>query len=156
MPLARQPPEDRVYRLAAAVARGASVRAAARAIGLPERTARRWAQLPQYRYHVAEIRRQVNLQTVGKLSRVALKAAGKLEELLDEPGLDHETHLKAIRAAFADLVAMTSAFAPEGGQAGPDPRGGLTIPGLDERWQGGPEPQGEGEGGGDPCATPGG
>lgn len=65
------------------VAGGQSVRAAAKALRVPERTCRSWAARPEFKASVREAREAVMKQAVGVLGRLALKATKRLGKLVD-------------------------------------------------------------------------
>jgi hypothetical protein len=70
--------------LALRLAAGQSVRAAARSCKVGERTAHRWLdEDPRFRARVQELRERLFSRAVGVLTRLAGKAARKLDELLD-------------------------------------------------------------------------
>jgi hypothetical protein len=82
-----------VERVALGVARGFSLAAAARAAGVPDRTARDWAATPEFKQTVKRLRESIVAQAVGHLSRLAVKAARRLGRLTDHP--DPDVALKA-------------------------------------------------------------
>jgi hypothetical protein len=98
-------PEDQAERLALAVAQGYSLRQAARTADLPPTTARRWASEPSFKARVNVLRSECLSQTVGKLYRLATKAASTLGDLLDERN-QPDLRLKAARAILQDLLAV--------------------------------------------------
>lgn len=70
-------------RLAALVASGASLRAAAASAKVGERTAYSWMADPQFRVHVARLRTRILDRVVGNLVRDALKARSTLRALVE-------------------------------------------------------------------------
>jgi transposase len=98
-------PEAKVERLALAVAQGYSMRQAAKAADVAPTTARRWASEPSFKLRVEAIRSEVITRAVGKLARLASKAANTLGELLDKSHCG-ELRLKAARAILQDLLAV--------------------------------------------------
>jgi hypothetical protein len=145
--VSKPPPDDRVRRLAELVERGASVRAAAKAIDVHERTARRWAATSLFHQYIKELRKQSFNRTVDLMTRAAVKWAKRLGEMADEQGVDFADRVKAAHTSFGDLAALWDRAGPRAaGAAGPS--GGLAVPGLDTRFEAAPE----GDGGeGDPC-----
>ena len=65
------------------LAGGAGVRAAARAAGVGERTVFTWLKDPAFAARVSELRGQLFARAVAVLTRLAGKAARKLDKLLD-------------------------------------------------------------------------
>jgi hypothetical protein len=125
--VARPIRDGKIDLLATKVAEGHSVAAAARAIGVPERTARLWASKPEFKTAVADIRRSVVSQTVGILSRASVKATGRLVKLTESA--DEDIALKASNSLLDKLMAIRSHLelearieALEKG-AGPNPSG---------------------------------
>jgi hypothetical protein len=96
-------PRARIEALALAIAAGSTVRAWARANGVPERTAYTWASTPEFKHRVAQLRQQIISRAVGRLAALSTKAAAALGRLLDDP--DPEVRLKSARAIFSDLVS---------------------------------------------------
>jgi hypothetical protein len=138
-------PDARFDALALALARGSSLRRAARECRVAESTARRWAADETFKHQIIQIRQQVISQAVGRLAALATKAAATLGRLLDSA--DEETRLRAARAILADLVAV-QAQAPQPGAGAPRERPRLDVPGLDARWQEGAHANGDGDGDG--------
>lgn len=91
-------------RLALAVAGGSTVRAAATAAGVSERTARRWVVRPEFDPLVASIRKRIISRAVGKLAKHSVKAADRLAKLITDPNVD--IGLRASRGIIADLIAL--------------------------------------------------
>ncbi len=71
--------------LAFLVASGSTVKDAAEQLTIPERTAYRYASLPEFRQCVSRIRSEALDAAVGALNDLTAKAVKKLEELLDGP-----------------------------------------------------------------------
>jgi hypothetical protein len=69
-------------RAALALAAGRSVRAAARAAGVGERTLHRWRTEAPFVARVQELQMELLRRAVGRLARAMPRAAGKLEALL--------------------------------------------------------------------------
>jgi hypothetical protein len=69
--------------LAAAVAAGTSIKEAARAAGVSERTAYRRQQDPEFRRRVAEIRSSFLSDAVGRLAEASTEAVSTLKALLN-------------------------------------------------------------------------
>jgi len=69
-------------RAAVALAAGRSVRAAARAVGVGERTLHRWRGDPAFQDHVRELQAEMLHCSVGRLSKAMPEAATKLRKLL--------------------------------------------------------------------------
>jgi hypothetical protein len=99
------PGKPRIDALALCVARGQSLRSAAKTLGIGSTTARRWSQEPGFADRVDELRRGIISRATGRLARLATKAADTLGELLD-PKHEPETRLKAARAILGDLMAI--------------------------------------------------
>jgi len=91
-------------RVALDLASGHSVRSAAKAAGVGERTVYSWLATPEYRAHVAQLRGRILDQTIGVLVAATTKAAVTLAKLLDDdgPGI----RLKAAQAILASLVSL--------------------------------------------------
>ena len=122
----RQPLIDK---LAVAVAGGASVSAAARAVGIPIRTASDLSARPEFRATVDRIRSAVMSESVGKLVQAAVLAVDALTALLsqEDPGLRHRvsstilSHCVAVRThaelttRIDDLAAQIAELRSAGG-----------------------------------------
>jgi transposase-like protein len=148
--VSKKPPEDRIRRLAEAVVDGRSVRAAAAALGIPERTARGWVKYPLYQQYLSELRQQTFHRTVDVMASVTLKASLKVAAMLDGSAVADDTKVKALTASASALVALYARLGA--GAVSPAVPGGLTVPGLDARFEAAPESEAEGDGGeGDPC-----
>ena len=91
--------------LAAAVAGGATVRAAADAIGLSERTAYRLSGSVEFKRRVSELRTEATFAAVGILNNAASLAAETMVELL---GKDHipKDRLSAAKMIIGTLVPL--------------------------------------------------
>ena len=96
-------PEDQAYSgekwqsLAMRVASGKSIKAAADELGIPDRTAYRYASLPEFRQTVGQLRSAALDASVGALTSATILAVTKLVELLGDPH-------SALGAAKAILV----------------------------------------------------
>ena len=92
--------------LAAAVAGGATVRAAADELGIPERTAYRQSGSPEFKCRVSAIRSEMTNAAVGSLSAAASEAVACIRELLgsaNEPAV----RLNAAKAIMNALRPLT-------------------------------------------------
>jgi hypothetical protein len=139
-------PDDAIRRLAEAVASGLSVRAAAKSLGVPERTARRWAKLPKYQRYLAELRKETFNRVVDRMALLVLNAQSRVAKMLGKDKLDDEVTVRALSASTSGLVALVDRLGPAAGPSGAS--GGLTVPRLDVRFEQAPEAAG---GEGDPC-----
>lgn len=92
--------------LAELIASGQSISAAARAVGIADRTARNLVTKPEFKRVVAELRHDVMAQISGKMSDVAMKAVAGLLKLVEDESLDAELRLKVCRGVVADWVAI--------------------------------------------------
>jgi hypothetical protein len=99
------PGADPLDKLALALARGLSMRRAAREAGLAETTARRRAAAPGFRARVDAFRREAIDRAVGKLASAAGRAADTMVEHLDGKN-SPDVRLKAARGILADLLAV--------------------------------------------------
>jgi len=72
-------------RFVLAIASGRTVRAAAKAAGISERTARRHTADPAVQIRINSLQRQLRNRTVGRLSAGMTAAARELERLLRDP-----------------------------------------------------------------------
>jgi hypothetical protein len=97
--------EIRLEKLAIGVANGLSIHRAAKNAEIADTTARRWAADPSFKPRVDRLRKEIIDQAIGKLSRLASKAANTLGKLLDESNYG-ELRLKAARAILQDLLAV--------------------------------------------------
>jgi len=87
--------------LAGLVASGSAVKDAAATLGIGERTAYRYAKLPEFRQCVCRIRTEALDQAVGSLNALTSKAILKLEGLLDGPDA-----LGAIKTILANATKL--------------------------------------------------
>lgn len=71
-------------RLAAMIAAGRSIKAAAAEIEIGERTAHSWLADPRYRTFVAELRGRMMDESVGRLAEATSEAVGTLKALLND------------------------------------------------------------------------
>ncbi len=88
-------------RLAALIAAGKSIKAAAAAVESGERTAHTWLEDPRYRALVAELRNRMLNEAVGRMADLTNKAVGTLSELLDD-----SNGSVRLRAALGIIDAM--------------------------------------------------
>jgi hypothetical protein len=104
---------DRKAALALALAAGGTVKAWALAHDVPARTAYTWARSTEVRERVLRIRRRAIDRAIGRLSRQASVAAGRIVRLAR--GAESESvQLQAARAVLADLMAVSNYAALEG------------------------------------------
>jgi hypothetical protein len=89
--------DNMLARLALQLAIGKTLRGAARELGVDQKTAQSWARLEEFKSRVERIRARIDDRTIGKMVKVATKAAGILEKLLDDPS-------PQIRLSAAKLV----------------------------------------------------
>lgn len=92
--------------LAVAIAAGATVRAAADELGIPERTAYRQSGSPEFKCRVSAIRSEMTFAAVGSLSAGASEAVACIRELLastNEPSV----RLNAAKAILANLGPLS-------------------------------------------------
>jgi transposase-like protein len=99
-------PEGKVDALALAVARGSSLSAGARAIGISESTARRWAVDPSFKARISEIRSATVSRSIGHLVRASVQAAKTLTDLLKSK--DEQVKLSAARTLLTSLISVQS------------------------------------------------
>jgi hypothetical protein len=92
-------------KLALAIARGESISAWARQNEVPERSAYRWAKDPKVTRAVEACRRRYLGQAIGRLAKLASKAADTIAKLA-EGAQSEEVQLKAARAILADQMAV--------------------------------------------------
>lgn len=145
----RNRPDALMNKLAIAVAKGSSVRAAAAALDIPSRTSKRLAKLPEFKPLVARTRERINAQVVDRYRVRLLKNLDKLSKLIDDPATEADVAVKAMRNCREDFVALDQHLNP-GGQSARSGAPGLIVPNLDPRWQpGATEAEGE-----TPCSTP--
>ena len=94
--------------LAVKIAAGATVRAAADELGIPERTAYRQSGSPEFKSRVSAIRSEMTSQAVGELSAAASEAVATIRELLastNEPSVRLNA-AKAILNALGPLSEL--------------------------------------------------
>jgi hypothetical protein len=84
--------------LALELAKGATVRDACKAVGVPERTAHFWRSEPSFGDRVKELQAELFEVAVARLAAVNGKAADKIGELIDSD--DQKTALAASKAAL--------------------------------------------------------
>jgi hypothetical protein len=101
----REIPETKVEKLALGLARGGSLRQAAKSAKIAPTTARRMAADKSFKDRVATRRAEIIGQATGRLTRLASKAAETLGDLLDAKH-EPEIRLKAARAVLQDLLAV--------------------------------------------------
>jgi hypothetical protein len=104
--LPEEVPQQKKTRLALAIARGESVAAWARQNDVPRRTAFRWARDAKVRLAVEAGRRRALDRAIGRMARLALKAADAIARL--GAGAESESvQLRAWRAILADQMAVS-------------------------------------------------
>lgn len=108
--------QDRKAALALAMATGATVKDWADANAVPHRTAYSWAKSPEVLHQVADIRRQIVDQAVGKLCQYANAAADRIALLADQAESE-SVQLQAARAVLTDLMAISNYAALNGRMA---------------------------------------
>ncbi len=84
--------------VAAAIAAGSTVLAAAEAAGIGRVTAHRWLQEAGFRRRITELRREMTSQAIGRLADRMARAADVLAELLESPN-----EMARLKAAVALL-----------------------------------------------------
>jgi hypothetical protein len=89
-----------------ALARGYSAAKWARANAVPKNTAYRWAREPEVRKAIQAHRRRLIDEAVGTLTKNTSKAADVLIRLARE-GDSHSIQLKAARAVYSDMIALS-------------------------------------------------
>lgn len=94
------------HSLAALLASGMSLKDSAAELRIPQRTADRYASLPEFKQKVSEIRTEITSTIVGKLGSVSVKAVDTLQELLD-PKNEPKTRLDACKLILANLGPLT-------------------------------------------------
>ncbi len=87
------------------VASGETVSAAAKTLGIPRRTARRWAADPKFKAAVESIRTQALDAAIGRLTAGAMGAVDALVELAKAADTD-ATRVSAAKAILSQLPAM--------------------------------------------------
>jgi hypothetical protein len=100
------PEENQMTSLATALAGGMSARKWAAQNGVPERTASRWANSPEVRAMVEQIRRRAIDQAVGTLASSAIAAARGMTKLA-KGASSESVQLGAQRAVLRDLIAVS-------------------------------------------------
>lgn len=101
-------PQALVDQLAEHVAKGHSLAAAARKVGLAERTARNIVKRPSFKHTVTQLRQGVMEQIVGKMGVVANNAVVVLADLIGQQSLDPETKLRLCRGVLADYLSASN------------------------------------------------
>ena len=99
-------PQQKKTRLALAIARGESVAAWARQNEVPRRTAFRWARDTKVRLAVEAGRRYALDRAIGRMARLATKAADGIARL-GEGAESESVQLRAWRAILADQMAVS-------------------------------------------------
>ena len=99
-------PQQKKTRLALAIARGESVAAWARQNEVPRRTAFRWARDTKVRLAVEAGRRYALDRAIGRMARLAMKAADAIARL-GEGAESESVQLRAWRAILADQMAVS-------------------------------------------------
>jgi hypothetical protein len=138
------PNADLLRRLAETVAGGMSLRGAARHVGVSERQSRRWQKLPIYQKYLTQLRQDVFNQVVDRMASVVLLAEGKLVKVLESDDVPPGLVVKALGEAAAALSSLHSRFGPAGEGPQGAGGGGITVPGLDARFEAKPKPEAEG------------
>lgn len=91
--------------LALAAARGESIAEAARALGIAERTAYRWAGEDDFKARVDDLRRRLVNEAVGRLTAASGEAVAALREML-APGVPPSARVAAARALLTGLIDL--------------------------------------------------
>lgn len=94
-------------KFALAVASGQPVGRAARALGVPSRTAYRWSKAPEFIAAVQAVRRRALDRAVGRLGKVTVKAVATLERLMGT-GNPEAIQLGAARAVLGSVIDLRS------------------------------------------------
>lgn len=89
--------------LAAEVAGGLTIRAAAAVLGIPERTAYRWSGESEFRQRVARLRSAALDATVGKITEATSQAVDRLVDLLNDP----QFGLQAAKAILTHVAPLS-------------------------------------------------
>ena len=89
--------------LAVLIASGSSIKGAADELGIPERTAYRYASLPEFRQCVSQLRSAALDSSVGKISDATTKAVDRLIELLADP----QFGLQAAKAILSHVAPLS-------------------------------------------------
>ena len=92
--------------LALALANGVSAAQWAWHQQVPKRTAYRWAKDPDVRKAVEAYRRRTIDQAIGLMTKKTIRAAGVIASLVEE-GESHTVRLRACRAIFSDMMAVS-------------------------------------------------
>jgi len=92
--------------LALRVAKGTSVRQAARQVRISETSAYKWHSQPEFQQRVAELRAQILDETVGTLTANLPKAASDLAKLSRAKGTSPKQKIDAIHELFTQAVSM--------------------------------------------------
>jgi hypothetical protein len=92
--------------LALAIAGGSSASKWAAANQVPKRTAQKWAREPNVRAEVERIRRRALDQAVGVLAKRVTRASHGIVRL-SEKAVSESVRLSALRAIFADMMAVS-------------------------------------------------
>jgi hypothetical protein len=100
-------PKNTKIHLALALAQGYSAAKWARANAVPKNTAYRWAREPEVRKAIQAHRRRLIDEAVGTLTKNTSKAADILIRLARE-GDSHSIQLRAARAVYSDLIALST------------------------------------------------
>lgn len=95
-------------RLALALARGMTHRAAAKKLGIGERTVYRKLDDPAFVARVRELRTEMTTRAVGRLAGSAVRAAATMTALLGDAN-PPAVRLAAARAILSELVALRTA-----------------------------------------------
>jgi hypothetical protein len=98
---------DQKAALALALAGGSTVKAWAKAHDVPVRTAYTWARSPEVRKRVRRIQRRALERAIGRLSRHAAAAAGRIAKLARD-AQSEAVQLQAARAVLADLMQVAN------------------------------------------------
>jgi hypothetical protein len=99
-------PENTKIHLAPALAQGYSAAKWARVHSVPKNTAYRWAREPEVRKAIQAHRRRLIDEAVGKMTKNTSKVADVLIRLARE-GDSHSIQLRAARAVYSDLIALS-------------------------------------------------
>src|SRR5262249_55261175 len=104
--MSEEPEKNPKIELAIALARGVSVWHWARVNSVAKNTAYRWSREPEVRKEVANIRRRLVSQALGRLTRNASKAADTIVRTL-ERGDSDAVRLRAARAVLSDIITVS-------------------------------------------------
>jgi hypothetical protein len=105
--MARQKNKALVLRLQHAVAGGSTPTKWAKANDVLPRTARNWANTPEFAKAVADIHRAVTNRVIAKLTRYSLSAANQIARLAKSGENDH-IKLAAAKSIISSLIDITS------------------------------------------------